>query len=91
MTATATSNDPNITEKAIQALTINTHLFGIFRWRPSTRLDGKYSLIKITQYQGRGVPLRYISPLFPPVKGTATLDLLRCHLFIFFLFLLGDL
>lgn len=97
MTATATSNDPNITEKVIQGSTIKTttllvyqtflvHFFGV----PLHDYDGKYSLINITQCRGRGAPLSYTfprSPLFLPVKGTTTLDLLCCHLFNFFLFL----
>ena len=97
MTATATSNDPNITEKAIQGLTIKTttllvyqtflvDFFGV----PLHDYDGKYSVINITQCRGRGAPFSYTFPppppfpLFLPVKGITTLDLLWCHLFNFF-------
>ena len=98
MTATATSNDSYITEKAIQGLTIKTttllvyqtflvHFFGV----PLHDYDGKYSVINITQCRGRGAPFSYTfpppphpPPLFLPVKGITTLDLLCCHLFNFF-------
>lgn len=72
MTATATSNDPNITEKAIQGSTIKTtpllvyhtflvHFFGV----PLHDYDGKYGFISITQCQGRGAFLSYTFPLPP--------------------------
>ena len=95
MTATATSNDSYITEKAIQGLTIKTttllvyqtflvHFFGV----PLHDYDAKDSVIKITQCRGRGAPFSYTSPpphpLFLTVKGITTLDLLCCHLFNFF-------
>ena len=65
MTATATSNDPNITEKAIQGLTFKTttllvyqtflvHFFGV---------PLLYYAINITQCRGRGAPFSYT---FPP-------------------------
>ena len=86
MTATATSNDPNITEKAIQGLTFKTttllvyqtflvHFFGV---------PLLYYAINITQCRGRGAPFSYtFPPLFLPVKSITTLDLLCCHLFNF--------
>ena len=72
MTATATSNDSYITEKAIQGLTIKTttllvhqtflvHFFSV----PLHDYDGKYSLINITQCRGRGALLLYLPP--PPL------------------------
>lgn len=91
MTGTATSNDPNITEKAIQGLTFKTttllvyqtflvHFFGVSLH--------DYA-INITQCRGRGAPFTYTfppppHPLFLPVKSITTLDLLCCHLFNFF-------
>ena len=94
MTATATSSDPNITEKAIQGSTIKTTILFVYHTFlvhffdvPLHDYDEKYSLIDNTQCRGRGAPLSYTfppSPLFLPVKGTATLDLLCRHLFNFF-------
>ena len=71
MTATATSNDPNITEKAIQGLTFKTttllvyqtflvHFFGV---------PLLYYAINITQCRGRGAPfLLYLPP--PPFPAS---------------------
>ena len=70
MTATATSNDPNITEKAIQGLTFKTttllvyqtflvHFFGV---------PLLYYAINITQCRGRGAPFSYTFP--PPFPAS---------------------
>ena len=72
MTATATSNDPNITEKAIQGLTFKTTTLLVYQ----TFLVHFFGVplhdyaINITQCRGRGAPFSYTFPPPPfPASG----------------------